>query len=291
MLGRFVCGLGASVLFAAACGGGAFSSATDEGSGGSASGSGATGSGGKSSGGNKAQGGSVGQGGKAGANTGGSTVAGMTSTGGNPGGGVASVSGNAGTMTGESGAPVVEGPECFEPSDCDVSNSCHEATCDEGVCDEVHVPDGPFHLQVPGDCKRMDCVDGEEMLVVDVNDKDDGNECTTDSCSPNGVPMHKARFAAECNGGAGTCNADGNCQLCNRELCPPSTACSAAICGNGSCQLAPRPVGELCPHQSPLDMNDTYGQCDGFGLCVDCVTSGGCGECCVCDQNRTCQPG
>jgi hypothetical protein len=134
----------------------------------------------------------------------------------------------------------------------------------------------------------MDCVDGEEKLVVDLNDSNDNNECTIDSCSQNGTPTHKPRFGEVCSNGGGTCNGGGQCALCNRNLCPPATPCSAPICGNGSCQLAPRPAGDLCPHISPTDPNDTYGQCDGTGVCVNCVTSGGCNECCVC-LNQTCE--
>ena len=287
MLGRFLSLVGVSVLCVVACGGGAFSSATDpeaeggdsgSGSGGKSSGTAGKTSGGKASGGNQTQGGS---------SASGASNGGMTSGGTNPGGGMVGVSGSGGGMQGGSGGSVVAFM-CESPDECPTSNSCHEATCEGGVCDEVHVPDGPFMLQVPGDCKRLECKDGEEIIVPDLNDSNDNNECTVDSCSQNGVATHKVRFAEVCGNGGGTCNGEAKCEMCNRNLCPAATPCFAAICGGGSCQLAPRPAGALCPHINPDDPSDTYGQCDGTGVCVDCVTSGGCGDCCVCTAEHKC---
>lgn len=266
-----------------ACGGGAFSSANDDGESGSASGGKSTTSAGESTSGGKSSGGTGSEAGS-GATGGTSSMGGMSSGGNTTSGGVSS-SGHGGMQGGDGGSVV--GFQCQSPADCPTSNSCHEPTCDNGACDEVHVPDGPFHLQVAGDCKRMDCIDGEEKVVADTNDSNDSNECTIDSCSQNGIPTHKARFGEVCANGGGTCNGEGQCVLCNRNLCPAATTCFAAICGNGSCQLAPRPAGDLCPLISPNDPNDQYGQCDGTGVCVDCVTSGACGECCVC-LNQTC---
>jgi hypothetical protein len=290
MLGRFFGLVGVSVLCVAACGGGAFSSADDSGgesgdSGSSTGGNGgkSSGNGGKSSAGTSSGGDQTRAGSSQGASGGDVSSGGMTSGGTSSNGGVPGVSG-----TGGSGGSVVASM-CESPDECPTSNSCHEATCEDGVCDEVHVPDGPFHLQVAGDCKRMECQDGEELVVPDLQDSNDNNECTIDSCSQNGMPTHKARFGEVCSNGGGTCNGQGQCVLCDRNLCPPAITCYAAICGNnGSCELAPRPAGDLCPQVNVNDPSDTYGQCDGTGACVDCITSGGCGECCVCSAERKC---
>ncbi len=288
MLGRFVSLVGVSLACMAACGGGAFSRANDDGDAGesgSASGGKSTSSGGKTTTGGKTSGGTgfvAGNGGQGATGATSSVGGGMSSGGSSSSGG----SGSGGGMQGGSGGSVVAN-QCESPDECPTSNSCHEPICDNGACDEVHAPDGPFHLQVEGDCKRMDCVDGEEKVVVDLTDSNDNNECTIDSCSQNGIPTHKARFGEVCSNGGGTCNGEGQCSLCNRNLCPAATTCFAPLCGNGSCQLAPRPAGDLCPFQSN-DPNDQYGQCDGNGVCLDCVTSGGCGECCVCSLDHKC---
>jgi hypothetical protein len=293
MLGRFFGLVGVSVVCVAACGGGAFSADDGEGdagesnggSGGKSSGGGAGKStAGKGSGGNQTQAGNSSQG----ATGGDVSSGGMTNGGTNASGGVPGVSGTGGGMQGGSGGSVVAFM-CETHDECPTSNSCHQPICDNGACDEVHVPDGPFHLQVAGDCKRMDCDDGEEKVVADLTDSNDNNECTIDSCSQNGVPTHKARFGEVCSNGGGTCNGEGQCVLCNRNNCPPAITCYAAICGNnGSCELKPRPAGDLCPHVNPNYVGDTYGQCDGTGVCMDCITSGGCQECCVCTLDHTC---
>jgi hypothetical protein len=287
MLGRFISLVSVSVVCMAACGGGAFSSAHDEGEGGesgSASGGTSSSTGGKASGG-KATGGTLNQAGtttQGGSSTGGgATGGGMSSSGTSSSGGMINVSGSGGSVVAFM---------CESPDDCPVSNTCHEPICEGGACDEVHVPDGPYTLQVPGDCQRIDCEEGEEKLTPDLNDSNDNNECTIDSCSQNGIATHKARLGEVCQNGAGICNAEGTCALCNRDACPLATTCKVAVCINNTCQLTYRTAGDLCPLVSPMDPNDQYGQCNGAGACVDCVTSGGCGECCVCSLDQHCIP-
>jgi hypothetical protein len=53
-------------------------------------------------------------------------------------------------------------------------------------------------------------------------------------------------------------------------------------CVNGTCQQGPAPAGTFC--------NGFDDQCNGAGVCVDCVNSGGCGECCVCNSMNQCIP-
>lgn len=278
---RLVCALGASIALVVACGGGAFTSADgDGGSSGSGAESGSSAGGKSSSGGKGSQGGSGVVGGAvsvAGNGSGGDVTSGGTS----PGGGVVGVAGNGG-MAGTT--PVAA---CDEPSDCDVDSLCAEPTCSSHECGSKPIADGPYKLQVPGDCQRMDCVDGKETLVVDIDDYDDNNECTSDSCYQNGTQRHEVHFSQVCGNGGGLCNAAGKCEMCNLDACPAATACHGPVCSGGQCQLAPKPAGELC-NPTPNEP-DTYDQCDGNGNCVDCVTSGGCGECCVCGVNQTCQ--
>jgi hypothetical protein len=76
------------------------------------------------------------------------------------------------------------------------------------------------------------------------------------------------------------CNANGQCVDCLQPTdCPGAvTECMMKKCDNGVCSTGPRPAAEFC--------NGFNDQCDGQGNCVDCVNSGGCGECCVCSMNH-----
>lgn len=64
------------------------------------------------------------------------------------------------------------------------------------------------------------------------------------------------------------CTQDQDCGL------PMIGACTMPVCVNHTCAIGPAPRDTLC--------NNQQDQCDGAGNCIDCTTSGGCGECCVC---------
>jgi hypothetical protein len=62
----------------------------------------------------------------------------------------------------------------------------------------------------------------------------------------------------------------------------PNTCTGYPLCDpDGVCTVGFAPRDTLC--------NNWADQCDGAGNCVDCTTSGGCGECCAC-FNEVCQP-
>jgi len=194
-----------------------------------------------------------------------------------------SVIGVSGSMTGEAGAPMM-GQSCNDPSECDVSSACVEATCNSNQCGEKNLPDGPFKLQVPGDCKQAMCKGGKETLEVDVNDKDDKVECTTDSCGPDGQPMHTPRVGAACGNG-GLCGPNGGCANCGP--CEVADACHVNYCAATVCKQAPKPVGTLCPGPNGAGSD----QCNAQGTCVDCTDNGGCTEVQVCNVDQhTCVP-
>jgi hypothetical protein len=279
---RTICAIAASLLLALACGGGAFSA--EDGSGGVGASSGENGSGGTSSPvGGKNQGGKAGTGpvsGTAGtAPGGGGSASGGNFSGGSASGGTA----NGGESSGgdASGGAGDGGPECTLASDCQASTKCRKALClVGGTCGEENLPNGPYVLQVTGDCKRLECKDGKEVIVADPADADDKNECTTDSCQD--AAVHTPRYGEQCAGGAGICSALGKCELCSRDTCPAATDCSMPICAEGRCTLGPKPSGTFC--------KGFEDQCDGAGNCIDCVNSGGCGECCVCSPQHACVP-
>jgi hypothetical protein len=262
MRGRHVCALAASIYLVIACSGAAFTANPDESSGGA----------GTATGGSKASGGTSP---RAGSSTTGGVAAGGKSTGGMSSGGVAGTVVAAGTP-GDGGAPVVS--SCMAASECKASTLCREATCIDGECGEKNVPDGAYKLQVPGDCQELRCQAGQEAIAVAPTDTDDLNECTTDSCSVAGKPMHTARLGQTCANGGGVCSPEGKCELCNRNLCGPATECQIQLCKDNTCHLGPRPVGTLCAQQT--------NQCDSTGTCVDCTDNGGCDEASVCSNNK-----
>ena len=268
MKARLVSGVGASLLLAIACSGGAFTASPDDG----ASGAGGNGVG---------VAGAVGAGGKK-ADGGQSSLAGGSST---TGGSVTPAGGSATAGTGvvssagasnEGGEPPTSG--CQSTTDCKPTNQCREATCVTGVCGEKNLPNGPYSLQVPGDCQQARCEEGKETLAIDLADADDKSECTTDSCEATGKPLHVARLGQTCGNGGGICSHVGKCELCDRNLCPAATECMLPVCSNNQCQLTPRPVGTLCAQQT--------NQCDSSGSCVDCTDNGGCTEAEVCQTNK-----
>jgi hypothetical protein len=80
------------------------------------------------------------------------------------------------------------------------------------VCGEQNLPNGPYTLQVSGDCKRLECSDGKEVIVMDAADADDANECTTDSCVGGNV-VHTPRPGQPCTAaGSGICSMAGTCE-------------------------------------------------------------------------------
>jgi len=149
------------------------------------------------------------------------------------------------------------------------------------VCSTIPLAPGVVPQQTRGDCLRLSCtLEGMEQTFADPTDVDDGNECTTDACNGT-TASHVARSGATCSGGV--CSAQGRCDRClDASHCGTPPACMKYECVGGSCQLGPVAAGTLC--------NAGADQCNGAGVCVDCVNNGGCGECCVCNANNTCDP-
>jgi hypothetical protein len=263
------------MILAAACGGEPFTSAGSAGSG----------SGGDDSGGGKGSGGAnAGAAGKAGSSSG---RGGASSSGGAVGAAgslnVAGVLGISGSTPGGAGSSGTQ--PCVVASDCPRSSQCVQAFCTDGECSEENLPDGPFMLQVPGDCKQARCESGKEVLVVDATDSDDKVECTTDACNQNGMATHTARVGAECGAG-GLCSPEGKCEMCDRNQCPAADACHLPYCSANQCKLAPRPAGTICGSDAATDAR----QCDEQGSCVDCFDNGGCDEASACTAQHTCAP-
>ena len=200
---------------------------------------------------------------KAGAGgSGGSGGATATSTSsGSTGGTTSSSSGTGGSM-------------CTDPvKDCPApANECVTAVCDGGgLCAVKNVPDGTaVATQVPSDCKKVVC-DGAGM-TKSTNDnadvKDDGLECTTDSCAA-GVEVH-APVAANtmCGMAGGTlkCDGAGACVGCVVAAdCGATAACKLNTCMAGVCGTGNVPDATVCSDANACTTIDTCqaGTCTG----------------------------
>lgn len=99
---------------------------------------------------------------------------------------------------------------------------------------------------------------------------DDHRECTADTCG--NPPLDPGTPCA-----SGVCDGAGACVACVQDQdcgLPNLDSCLRPVCVNHACAIGPAPRDTLC--------NGQQDQCDGAGNCIDCTTSGGCGECCIC---------
>jgi plastocyanin len=115
-----------------------------------------------------------------------------------------------------------------------VDTECKTATCIQGVCGLINVPDQtPTKSQAAGDCQLVVC-DGQGNGVTKIDDTDvpdDNKECTKDLCS-GGVSSHTALATGTlCSQGTGKlCDGAGTCVECNVDADCASGLCSANAC-------------------------------------------------------------
>ena len=115
-----------------------------------------------------------------------------------------------------------------------VDTECVTATCIQGVCGLVNVPDQtPTPSQTKGDCQKVVC-DGQGNGVTKTDDTDvpdDSKACTKDACTA-GVPAHTALASGSvCAEGAGKlCDGTGACVECLVDADCASGLCSAKAC-------------------------------------------------------------
>jgi len=153
---------------------------------------------------------------------------------------------------------------CDEASDC--SGPCDSGACVEGLCERA-ASGTPSRYPAPFDCSRDVCNErGEAVAEVDPADfYDDGNECTIESCGPNG---REVAFAPERT----PCTADGG-KLCSLGACVECIAVDDCPTGDLSC------VGSYCVVP---DCEDGLQQAFepsidcGAPLCPPCPTGEGC---------------
>ncbi len=109
---------------------------------------------------------------------------------------------------------------CLAPTDCPKpTNPCVMATCTAGTCGTAFVPDLTKLVGVgaDGDCRATACngAGGTKIVYEPLDPKNDGRDCTTDTCHPTAPPdsdftgpytSHTSKPAGTlCDRGANTC--------------------------------------------------------------------------------------
>jgi hypothetical protein len=192
------------------------------------------------------------------------------------GGTSSSASTGGGGGAGQGGGTVA----CSTDAQCDDGNACTTDACSAGACAHTAVADGP----VPGgaadedDCVDHVCTSGQEATAPDDTEiPDDGNPCTTDTCS-GGSPMHANEPIDTSCGNGLFCDGAGNCAGCNKSWqCGDPGSCKHATCNNHVCDVANDDAGTDC----------AGGKCDGSGACVECTKDSDCfGDSAVCVNQK-----
>jgi len=164
-----------------------------------------------------------------------------------------------------------------DPVSCDDGNPCTDDVCDPGT--------GCLHDFNAAPCDDADpcwgpdiCQDGQ-CLAQGMNDCDDGNDCTADSCEPSNGCLHDALHGVQCDDGNGcttgdicdhgvcvgegmACN-DGN--PCTDDVCDPGTGCSHLF------NLKPCDDGNICTAGDSCQQGNCVG-----GAAADCNDHNAC---------------
>jgi hypothetical protein len=182
--------------------------------------------------------------------------------------------------------------ECLSPADCAGPNTeCQHPTCDAGKCGTKIMPVGaPVASQTQGDCQKNECDGfGDVHTVADDTDGwDDGNECTTESCSAGKKVTKNKASGATCgqNGGL-VCDGAGACKGCvdASNCAAPQNPCMVAACVNNTCGSANKQDGAACDDGNACSKTDTCqaGACTGSNPVV-CSASDQCHDTGTCDS-------
>jgi hypothetical protein len=226
-------------------------------------------------------------------------------------------SSGSGSMASGGGADAGAVSECDLAADCTAAPfpDCRAITCVDHRCHSVDAPAGtPTVSQVSGDCQQIEC-DGHGLVhsVEAADPRDDGRECTDDTCAQ-GVPSNPARAAGTActQGGGAVCSGAGDCigclvdadcggKICKGTICVP-TGCSDGLkngaetdvdCG-GPCSPCANALhcvlavdcqsgvckGKICKPPTCLDFVKNGGESDVDcgGACLPCGDGKGCGD-------------
>ncbi|MEA2697490.1 MAG: hypothetical protein QOI66_1761, partial [Myxococcales bacterium] len=168
---------------------------------------------------------------------------------------------------------------CLHDSDCGMSTDCAAQVCNTstGKCGTQLAPAGfvPQNGQTSGDCKKVQCDGaGNAAPVADPTDNDDGNSCTTDSCSGTNavhMPVATGTSCTAATGPAMVCSASGVCVGCNTDADCGGTSpdgCTVNVCNTTDhiCGRMDPGAGSLAISQTAQDCKKNV--CDGNGNAV-----------------------
>ena len=154
---------------------------------------------------------------------------------------------------------------CNSPPECGEGSECVAYGCSSGICSVTLVPAGQGDLaQTDGDCLRTTCngSGGVTTVVDDSDEPEDGNPCTTGTCSDGVAYSGPAPQGTACNGG--TCDGQGSCSACGAPTdCGVDGPCISYGCEPGGCTVAHAPSGTDAGDDVPGDCQRR--QCNGSG--------------------------
>ena len=154
---------------------------------------------------------------------------------------------------------------CTAMTTVSCSNPCKTCDPSTGNC-TMNKPDGTSCNTDMDVCSLETCQSGSCMMTGNTKDCDDGNPCTTDSCSASGGCMNQQKSqGAAC--GDPMCNSSNN--LVQAPTCDASGQCQMAQvkdCGDYKCQ---DPMGSMasCPDVCTQD-----NECKDGAYCIDLPT-------------------
>ncbi|HKY34351.1 MAG TPA: N-acetylmuramoyl-L-alanine amidase [Polyangiaceae bacterium] len=188
--------------------------------------------------------------------------------------------------------PVADGSACGDTNPCNGIEACASGECrisappatDDGnpcTFDSCDAESGIRHEPAPpgtpcGDadvCSGTErCDDAGACLPDEPPNLDDGNLCTTDSCSASGgishTPVAAGTSCADgepCNGDE-LCDAAGSCPAAASPVFDDGNPCTIDSCVPGvGASHEPAPNGTSCADQDPCDGQEL---CDGGGVCA-----------------------
>ena len=194
------------------------------------------------------------------------------------------------------GTPCIQvtGPDAGKPGVCSGSGACigcntkldcqdaipesdcHKWVCMSGTCQNTTEPDGPLSSQMIGDCHVRTCAGGIFIDQIDPGDvKDDGNECTADTCDAGNPISTPLPTNSPCGGGGALYCDGGVCKGCTQDIqCLGGTECKTPKCdvAAGDCFLQPEPMGKVINAQTAGDCINNV--CDANGNIVQAYNPG-----------------
>jgi N-acetylneuraminic acid mutarotase len=163
----------------------------------------------------------------------------------------------------QAGTPIAvdDGNPCTADSCSPTGGVIHQSVASGTACDDATVCNGHETCSLAGQCLA-----GSALVL------DDGNPCTTDSCSATGGVAHQlAPVGASCSDGDACngqeqCSASGACVATSAPVIDDGNPCTVDTCspGSGTVQHTPVAGGAACADSDLCNGNEI---CSGSGTC------------------------